>query len=305
MQLEGLEDPRGLRVEIGEAEAECVGASPTALTVRVPYETSKEGIRVYAADQQARSRFRVGQLIAGELHSVANPVVDPGGTIYCTYSGTRGEKVPFSVYAVAQDGEKQPFLADITNATSLVIGPDRQLYISSRHTGVVYRSTFDKQVEKYAEGLGIATGLAFDSNGNLFVGDRGGYIHRVTPGREAAVFCELEPSVSAYHLAVDAEDFLYVSGPTLSSQDSIYRIPPDGRPEVFFRGFGRPQGLAFDSAGNLQVVASYKGKKGIYTFKNGEPRLTVAAPMLVGLAYNADKSTLYAVDSANLYRFEM
>lgn len=305
MELEGLEDPRGLRVEIGDAEAECIGASSTALTVRVPYEASKEGIRVYAGEQQARSRLRVGQLIAGELHSVGNPVVDAPGNVYCTYSGTRGEKVPFSVYIVEPGGQKQAFLADITNATGLVIGPDQKLYISSRHAGVIYRSTFDKQVEKYAEGLGIATGIAFDSKGNLFVGDRGGYIHRVTPGRETSVVCELEPSVSAYHLAIDPEDVLYVSGPTLSSQDSIYRLLPDGRPEVFFRGFGRPQGLTFDPSGNLQIVASYRGKKGIYTFKSGEPRLTVAAPMLVGLTYNVDKSVLYAVDNANLYRFQM
>ncbi len=305
VQLEGLEDPTGLRVEIGEAEAECVGASPTALTVRVPYGAIKEGIRVYAAGQQARSRFRVGRVIAGELHSVANPVVDLSGNIYCTYSGTRGEKVPFSVYSIDPEGNKQPFLADITNATSLAIGPDQHLYISSRQTGAIYRSTFDKRVEKYVEGLGIATGIAFDSKGNLLVGDRGGFIHRVTPERETAVLCELEPSVSAYHLAIDSDDVLWVSGPTLSSQDSIYRVTPEGHPHVFFRGFGRPQGLVFDPAGKLQVVASYKGKKGIYTFKNGEPALMVAAPMLVGLAYSADKSVLYAVDSANLYRFDL
>ena len=67
--------------------------------------------------------------------------------------------MPFSVFVVSPDGTKEPFLAEITNPTGMAIGPDGCLYVSSRHTGAVYRSTFDKQVDKYVEGLGLATGL--------------------------------------------------------------------------------------------------------------------------------------------------
>jgi sugar lactone lactonase YvrE len=172
------------------------------------------------------------------LHAVANPVVDQQGNVYVTYSGARGESVPFGVFMVSSDGTKSPFLGDITNPTGLQIGPDGFLYISSRHTGTVYRSSFDKQVEKFADGLGIASGLAFDSQGSLFVGDRSGIIYRVTPDREVSVFCELEPSVSAYHLSMDGNDVLYVTGPTLATQDSIYQIAQSGEVTTFFKGLG-------------------------------------------------------------------
>jgi sugar lactone lactonase YvrE len=169
----------------------------------------------------------------------------------------------------------------------------------------VYRSTFDKQVEKFVDGLGIASGLTFDSQGNLFVGDRSGIIYRVTPERNVSLFCELEPSVSAYHLALDSEDFLYVTGPTLATQDVIYRISPTAQVQAFVRGFGRPQGIAFNPEGNLQVTGSYRGRKGVYTLIGGTPELTIAAPMLVGLAYAPSGEVLYLVDNERLYRVDL
>ena len=50
--------------------------------------------------------------------------------------------------------------------------------------------------------MGVATGLAFDPNGNLYVGDRSGTIFKIAPDREIYVYATLEPSVSAYHLAI-------------------------------------------------------------------------------------------------------
>ncbi len=290
-------------VDVGGVPAGLLGASPRALTIRIP-EDCESGIVVHNRGKAAAD-LKVGRVVASKLHPVANPVVDSLGNVYVTYSGTRGEKVPFSVFVVSADGTREPFLAEITNPTGMAIGPDECLYVSSRHTGAVYRSTFDKQVEKYVEGLGLATGLAFDSQGNLFVGDRSGLIYQVSPDRELSVFCELEPSVSAYHLVVGPDDSLYVTGPTLATQDCIYRIDPKGRQEVFFKGLGRPQGLAFDPHGNLQVAASYRGRKGLFTLRDGTPELTVSGPMLVGLAYNQDGSLLYLVDSSQLYQIEL
>lgn len=303
VEVEGLGDPLSATVEVGGVEAEVLGASPRALTVKVPVG-SGEGM-VLRDHGQAEADLKVGHVIASDLHPVASPVIDTLGNVYVTYSGTRGEKVPFSVFVIYPDGNKHPFLADITNPTGLAIGPDECLYVSSRHTGTVYRSTFDKQVEKYVEGLGLATGLVFDSQGNLLVGDRSGTIYKVTPGREVTVLCQLEPSVSAYHLALDRNGHLYVTGPTLATQDSIYRISPQGEVAVFFKGLGRPQGLGFDPEGNLQVAASHRGKKGLYTFRNGAPELTVAGPMLVGFAYDGHRQRLYLVDSERLYRIQL
>jgi len=303
IEIQDAANPAELEVRMGEELADILGSSGTFLTVRIP-ESGTGELSVFDKDREYSVPLTIGKVLVDDLHPVANPVVDALGNIYITFSGARGESVPFSVFVIHPDGSKHPFLGDIVNPTGLAIGPDDYLYISSRHTGTVYRSTFDKQVEKFAEGLGVASGMAFDSKGNLFVGDRSGIIHKVGPDRNASIFCELEASVSAYHLVIDSHDVLYVTGPTLATQDSIYQISPTGKIEVFFKGFGRPQGLAFDPYGRLQVTGSFRGRKGLYTFVNGSPECTVAGPMLVGLAHDPLGTYLYLVDNQRLYRIE-
>ena len=303
IEVDGLKDPSSILAKVGQVRAEILGASSRAVTLRIPHGAS-DGLAIRNGDEVSTD-LRIGRLVASDLHSVANPVVDALGNVFVTFSGPRGEQVPFSVFKVDETGDKQPFLADVVNPTGLAIGPDNCLYITSRHTGAVYRSTFDKQVDKYVDGLGLATGLVFDLEGNLLVGDRGGQIHKISPTREISVLCTLEPSVSAYHLAMGGDGMLYVTGPTLATQDSIYRISPDGRTEVFFKGLGRPQGIGFDLEGNLQVVASWHGQKGLYTVSDQGPQLSVAGPMLSGFAYSPQSHDLYLVDSTNLFRLAM
>ncbi len=305
LEIEDLPDLDTLAVIIGDEEAEVMSAASQRITVRVP-ETEEGTLEVHAGGKAASVDLKIGRVLADELHPVANPVVDPQGNIFVTYSGSRGESVPFGVFVVSADGVKEPFLGDITNPTGLAIGPDGLLYISSRHSGAVYRSTMDKQVEKFVEGLGIATGIAFDSLQNLLVGDRSGTIYRVNRAGELSTFCELEPSVSAYHLSMDPFDNLYVTGPTLASQDCIYRVRPDGTIEELFKGFGRPQGTAFDSRGILHVVGSYRGRKGMFRLVEGQvPDLVVTSPMLVGLAFDLSGKILYLVDGSRLFRIDL
>ncbi len=305
LQVEGLSGLADLTVSVGGVSAEILGAASDFVTIRVP-ETRNGDVSLTSDGDEATSEIRLGRLLAEELHCVANPIVDTAGDIYVTFSGSRGESVPFGVFVVRPDGAKEPFLGDITNPTGLAFGPDGLIYISSRHSGTVYRSTFDKQIEKYVDGLGIATGIVFDSQGNLLVGDRSGTIYRVTPGRDVASFCELEPSVSAYHLAIDAEDRLFVTGPTLATQDTVYRVDPSGKVENFFKGFGRPQGLAFDPAGILNLAGSYRGRKGVFrVFADREPERIVASPMLVGLAFARAGKPLYLTDGARLFSVEV
>ena len=282
-----------------------MSAASRHVTVRVP-ETDHDHLVVSAGGNQASAEFKIGRVLADELHPVANPAVDQAGNIFVTFSGSRGESVPFGVFVISPKGDKEPFLGDITNPTGLAIGPDGLIYVSSRHSGAIYRSTMDKQVEKFADGLGIATGIVFDSLQNLLVGDRSGTIYRVSPTREVSTVCELEPSVSAFHLSIDRSDNLYVTGPTLASQDCVYRILPDGTVEEILKGFGRPQGTAFDSHGVLHLVGSFRGRKGVFRLEEGQvPELLVTSPMLVGLAFDPTGKILYLVDGSRLFRVDL
>ena len=130
------------------------------------------------------------------------------------------------------------------------------LYISSRYDGFVYQVTPNGNMSVFVEGMGVATGIAFDGQQNLYVGDRSGTVFKISPDRQIFVFATLEPSIAAYHLAFGPDGYLYVAGPTTSSFDSIHRISRNGEVEVFYRGLGRPQGMAFDEEGRLYVAAS-------------------------------------------------
>ncbi|HEV2618406.1 MAG TPA: gluconolaconase, partial [Acidobacteriaceae bacterium] len=164
-------------------------------------------------------------------------------------------------------------------------------------------------VSTYAEGLGIATGIAFDGEGNLYVGDRSGTIFRVGPDaklgdndvadREIFVYATLEPSIAAYHLAFNDEGMLFVTGPTTSSNQAVHAIDHDGRTTVFFQGLGRAQGMAFDVDGNLYVAASLGGQRGIVRITPGrEASLAVSGNDLVGLAFLEDGCAALATRNA-------
>src|SRR5438046_10217637 len=119
------------------------------------------------------------------------------------------------------------------------------------------------RTESLTDGMGITTGIAFDHDGNLYVGDRSGSIFKISSNKEIFVFATLEPSIAAYHLAFGFDDYLYVAGPTTSSFDSIYRISPTGGVEKFFTGLGRPQGLACDLEGHLYAVGCCRWPRGM------------------------------------------
>ena len=67
----------------------------------------------------------------------------------------------------------------LTAGALLAFDHDGMLYISSRSEGSVYQSTPDGHLSVYVEGMGIGTGLAFDREDNLYVGDRSGTVFRV------------------------------------------------------------------------------------------------------------------------------
>jgi sugar lactone lactonase YvrE len=228
----------------------------------------------------------LGKAIAENLHPVASPAVDSQGNIYTTRSGTRGEQVPVSVFKIDTANNTHAFASEIVNPTGLVMSPSGELLVSGRNNGAVYTVTPGGSVSIYAEGMGVATGMAMDGDGNLYVGDRTGTIFKIAPDRQIFVFATVESSIAAFHLAFGPDGYLYLTGPTTSSFDCVQRITPNGDVEEYLRGFGRPQGIAFDRGGRLYLAASYQGLKGIFRIDQ-EKSVTqvVSGPGIVGLAF--------------------
>ncbi|MCU1266650.1 MAG: hypothetical protein JWM21_2968 [Acidobacteria bacterium] len=236
------------------------------------------------------AQFLAGRRIAEDLHPVTSPAFDPDdGSLFVTRSGSRGEQLPVSLFRIDVDGELTEFLGDITNPTAIAFDKEGQMFVTSRLEGNVYRVTPFKEAVPFAKNLGVATGLAFDSLGQMYVGDRNGTIFKVNEIGEDQSWAQLEPSVSAYHLAFGPDDALYVTGPTVTSFDVVNRIDRDGNVSVFYRGLGRPQGLAFDTNGNLYVAATLRGRRGIVriTPDGQKAEVFVAGVNLVGLAFSA------------------
>lgn len=244
----------------------------------------------------------VGVRLATGLHQVDNPAVDAEGRVYVTYSGSRGQQTPVSIFRLARaGGPREPFVTGIVNATSMVFGPDGRLYVSSRFDGSVYRVAEDGSYERVAADLGIACGLAFAPDGSLLVGDRSGTIYHVTGDGRASALATLPASVAAFHLAMGPDGWLYATGPTLATYDRVYRVSMTGATETIDQAFGRPQGIAFDRDGTLHVVEALAGASGVYQLRGGKT-LVIAGPRLVGLAFAADGTVVVATGDS-LYRF--
>ena len=305
-ELAGTSQPE---VRFGDFSAQVTMASSAQIIAKVPEPSAEVGtselIVATNGDTSTPFHYEIGKKIASNLHPVSNPAIDGEGNIYATYSGRRGQKTPVSIYKVTPKGAVTSFVTDIMNATGLAFSLNGELFVSSRFEGNVYRVDRAGHTELFIEGMGIATGIAFDHEGNLYVGDRSGSIFKISASREIFVFATLEPSIAAYHLAFGFDDYLYVTGPTTSSFDSIYRISPSGEVDRFFTGLGRPQGLAFDIDGHLYSVASYRGRRGIFRFRDPKkPEIVVAGLSLVGLSFDLHEN-LMVVDSGSLYRVRL
>jgi sugar lactone lactonase YvrE len=287
-------------VLVGGEPAQVLMSRPTRLVVRVPEEASTSLVEVRTASGVSNAApLRVARQLSDGLHPVTSPAVSRSGMIYATISGPRGKETPVSVVRVSPDGRGTPFVTGILNATGLAFSPDGDLFVTSRAEGNVYRVDEAGEPTIYAEGMGVATGAAFDAEGNLFVGDRSGTIFKIDTQRQIFVHATLEPSVAAYHLAMGVNDTLYVTAPTLSSNDVLWAIEPNGDTRAWYSGLGRPQGLALDKDGNVYVAACLHGRRGLVRVTaEGDASLVVAGAGLVGVAFSPMGTTVLATGEA-------
>ena len=130
-----------------------------------------------------------------------------------------------------RDGE-----SDRANATSLAFDRQGRLHVSSRFDGSVHRVDARGRSKIVATDLGVACGLAFAPDGDLYVGDRSGSVLRVS-GERTEVFASLPSSIAAFHLAFGPDGFLYVAAPTISSFSRTGCSPPPRLSAFFARAW--------------------------------------------------------------------
>jgi sugar lactone lactonase YvrE len=301
--------PEGLpHVLVGTHDARVVAASSRSIRVVVPAAV-EGGSMVVRVDELLgqTATVEVARVLTAGVHQVDSPVFDREGRLYVTQSGGRDSKVPVPMYRVSRDGAREPMAVEISNPTSMALSPDGIVYVSSRFDGHVFRIVDGDHAERYATELGVPTGLAFAPDGTLYVGDRSGTIFRVSVDRQVETFATLPGSVAAFHLAYGPDGCLYVAAPTFSTRDAIYRITPDRLVDVVCDGFGRPQGMAFDSTGLLYVVDALAGSAGLYRLDVSqtapEPVCVLSAAALIGVAFDpsggivlASNDTIWKLD---------
>jgi sugar lactone lactonase YvrE len=292
------------RVHFGEVPGDLLVGSDSYIVARVP-DGGRGFVRVLTPRAESSPYpIALGTQVADNLHPVANPAVDGEGNIYVTFSGQRGQRVPVSLYKISSSFHVKPLTTELMNPTGLAISRSGELFVSCRHDGTIHKISPEGRATQWLEGMGIATGIAFDRRGFLYVGDRSGTIFKISPEKEIFVFATLEPSIAAYHLAFSPEGDLYVTGPTTSSFDRVFRISDQGEVATFYRGLGRPQGIAFDREGNVYVAASLSGRRGVVRITPaGRAEVVLSGIGIVGMAllpthraYLTTTSAIFSID---------
>ncbi len=287
-----------------EVEGRILAASSRRVIASVPDGLDSTGVTVSLSSGGERTEgvaLTVAKKLADEMHIVANPAIDPkDDSLIVTRSGSRGQKLSTTLFRIDTDGFVSDIMADVMNPTGIAFDARGRFFVTNRADGEVCQVVRDEDVMTYASGLGTATGIAFDREGTMFVGDRAGTIYRVSEMGNPEPFATIEPSVAAYHLAFGTDGRLYVTAPGLSSFDAVLAIDSGGFDTKFFKGLGRPQGLAFDAEGDLYVAACYQGRRGIVRIPSGgeEAELCVAGNNVVGLCFTRKGEMIVATNDS-------
>ena len=251
-------------VRFGEVEGSVLISSDDFVVARVPEGAASGPVVVIERRvPTATSATRIRSKLRSPLPTIFIPSPIPrsiGRQSLRDVLRIARQKVPVSIFKIDTNYNVKPFLSDMMNATAIAFDREGQMYVSSRHDEAVYKVAPNGTMSTYAEGMGVATGIAFDRDENLYVGDRSGTIFKIARDRQIFVFATLEPSVSAYHIAFGPHGDMFVTGPSTSSFDCVYKVDPHGTVSVFYGGLGRPQGLALDVEGNVYVAASLAGQ---------------------------------------------
>jgi sugar lactone lactonase YvrE len=298
-------DDHGLDgVYIDGMQCGIVAASTQRILAVVPGDVGGQKAKIQLVSGGVASNtidISIGRLLVDGMHMVANPAVDPSDeAIILTRSGGRGQHLPVTLFRLEADDYLNEMPDAILNPTGIAFDRDGQMFVTNRAQGEVYAVGRDGTATVHATGLGIATGVAFDTEGLMYVGDRSGTVYRVREFAEVETFTVMDPSVAAYHLAFGVDGRLFMTSPGFASHDAVHVIDKEGFDEKFFRGLGRPQGIAFDKAGFLYVAACFQGRHGIVRISpdGASAEQFIAGNNIVGLCFTRKGEMIVATGTS-------
>src|SRR3972149_3984124 len=144
-------------------------------------------------------------------------------------------------------------------------------------------------VAQFDASLGeLPEGIAADGDGNLYLSMASGEIKKVTPNGDASTFAQLPSPGDGFvtGVAFGTDGDLYVAfGSMQPDTHGIWRVSPEGDAEQFasLDSATLPNGLAFDSDGNLYVSDSFGGQV-LKVTPGGQVSVWSNAPELAGPA---------------------
>ncbi len=139
------------------------------VTLRIPHGSVSGNVLLRHGDHTSNSLpLRVAVPMAEDMHPVSNPVADSDGNVFVDSPESAGSPshLRLSRRCRLQRPPATPRHSQChrprsrSRTTISMFRPDR---------GTVYRITPDGAKSLYADGMGIATGLAFDKDGNLYL----------------------------------------------------------------------------------------------------------------------------------------
>ncbi len=242
------------------------------------------------------AQLEVGVEWANGLHQVDSPAFDRDGNLYATFSGTRGQQVPVSVFRVRPGGTPR---AGRVRHRERDVARVRHLRRPVRHQpvrrgGLPHRARRGGREDRIRPRRRVRPGVRARRddvrrrpNGHAVQGERRG--PRRALRHPAAERRGVSPGGGSRGRGLRERADAFVPRPGLPRRSQ-------GRGHASIaEGFGRPQGLAVDAEGTLHVADSLAGASGIFRVVPGRPReLVVAGDGVVGLAFHPARGVAVA-----------
>jgi len=161
------------------------------------------------------------------------------------------------------------YSAPLAFPDGIALTPSGDFLIVENYTGYIKKVTPDGKVSTIAILRIPATAVAYNSQGEPFVGGNGG-IWKLSPEGKLTKFS----NVGVSKIAFGPDGYLYTVNWHGGPHPEIMKISPGGKVTTFFTGLSRPSGIAFSPSGELYVADPGSGN--LYKFDgDGKPTVVV------------------------------